>query len=356
MNNTENWKENELRCSKCGETLNPKELICSISLNMGSPDNNNSLVANQSKTITSICFDCASFILAEEITLSSELMPWFKEIDDDDETDDDEDEGEGDISALAGCKKREFATFEDIDDMLERVSYGYEDDNKNNSTKNSKEVVKEKEGDHMPESRNDKTQDSPENKSADMYFALGHHFTRERDWEHAINSFSRVIELETDNACAYDKRGIAYGALDCYDQAIFDFDAAIGIDDTFAGFYCNRGLSYYRKAMFDEAITDLDKAIELDPDIARFYANRGLAHQRREEYVSAIEDFDKAIELDSNLSEAHFSRGELYADLGEYEKALADFDRELEIDPNNTDAYASRTLVLDEMDKNSQIV
>ena len=353
MNNTENWKENELRCSKCGETLNPKELIFSISLNMGSPDNNNSLVANQSKTITSICFDCASFILAEEITLSSELMPWFKEInDDDDETDDDEDEGEGDISALAGCKKREFDTFKDIDDMLERVSYGSEDDNK----KNSEEVVKEKEGDHMLESRNDKTQDSLENKSADMYFALGHHFAKEYDWEYAINSFSRVIELETDNAYAYDKRGIAYGALDRYDEAISDFDAAIGIDDTCAGFYCNRGLSYYREAMFDEAIADLDKAIELDPDIARFYANRGLAHQRREEYVSAIEDFDKAIELDSNLSEAHFSRGELYANLGEYEKALADFDRELEIDPNNTDAYASRALVLGEMNKNNQIV
>jgi len=294
MSNTENRQDKELVCSKCGEIIKPGELVFSMSLNVGTPDDNNSLVIRQSKTITTICFNCSSFILAEEITLSSEMMPWLKEDDGDNEEEDDDME-EGD---------------ETFEDMLMKIY-------------------------HIPRSDKD--------------FAFGLHFSEQRDWERAINSFSSVIELEPDNAYAYDGRGIAYGSIGCCDQAISDFDTAISINNTVAGFYCNRGLSYYKKSMFDEAIADLDKAIELDTDVAVFYNNRGLAHRWREDYVSAVEDLDKAIKLDTDSIETHKNRGEVYAILGEYKKALADFDRELEINPNDADAFASRVTVLDEI-------
>lgn len=177
---------------------------------------------------------------------------------------------------------------------------------------------------------------------AEVYFALGIHFLGEEDWERAITAFTSLIELEPDNAFAYDRRGIAYGRAEHYDEAIADFSRAIGIDHTFAGAYNNRGLSYYKQCRFDEAIADYDTAIRLSPNIAIFYANRGLAHSCKGDLYVAIADCDKAIELDPTLPETHNNRGEAYADLGEYEKALADFQYELALNPNDIVAYANR--------------
>ena len=84
----------ELKCDrckrkiKCGEIIGLEEMIFSIDLNMKSLGNNNSLRTNRSKTIASVCDNCSSLILAEEITLSEGLMPWLKETDDEDENED----------------------------------------------------------------------------------------------------------------------------------------------------------------------------------------------------------------------------------------------------------------------------
>ena len=77
-------------------------------------------MGHQSKTVTTICFNCSSFILAEEITLNSELMPWLKETDDDK----DEDEGRDDDDWVKGYKPKivdgEIQPFEDINDEKKR--------------------------------------------------------------------------------------------------------------------------------------------------------------------------------------------------------------------------------------------
>jgi Flp pilus assembly protein TadD len=113
---------------------------------------------------------------------------------------------------------------------------------------------------------------------AAFLFAIGCHHLQEENWEVAITAFTSYIELEPDNAFAYDQRGIAFGRAERYDEAIADFSQAINMDHTFAGAYNNRGLSYYKQYLFDEAIADYDIAIQLSPDVAVFYANRGLAH------------------------------------------------------------------------------
>ncbi|MBI4333278.1 MAG: tetratricopeptide repeat protein [Chloroflexi bacterium] len=183
-------------------------------------------------------------------------------------------------------------------------------------------------------------------KQATIYFKLGGHYLDRGDLDPAINAFTRVIELEPDNARAYDRRGIAYGRKYYYDEAIRDFDQAIRIDPTYAGAYNNRGLSYYKLSRFAEALADYDRAIELSSDIGVFYANRGLAHHHRGEFDRAIADYSRAIELDPVAAEAYAYRGETYAQMGKYREALADFDRALDLDPGNIDAFASRTVIM----------
>jgi len=84
-------------------------------------------------------------------------------------------------------------------------------------------------------------------KQADIFMKLGRYFLHEGSYDLVINVLSKAIELDPDDALAYDLRGIAHGRQYEYEEAIADCGMALQIDNTFAGAYCNRGLSFYKK-------------------------------------------------------------------------------------------------------------
>jgi tetratricopeptide (TPR) repeat protein len=362
-------------CFRCGCIIKTGEKMVSLSVSVETPTEDGGLESIDATAISTLCSGCASALLSQAIARDPSLMmPREQEPEDDGIEEIDEDETEDEIDT-------DFSCFENIDDMLERVYYGHPSEEDDGNTGKDEEdepgrrlrircsskafrlvlgcwkrVAKATSQFFTLHQRDIAQMDENNRKHrnitgqrgygkmspAEVYFALGQHFLKEEDWEGASNAFTSYIELESDNPLAYDRRGIAYGRAERYDEAIADFSRAISIDHTFAGAYNNRGLSYYKQYRFDEAIADYDMAIQLSPDVAIFYANRGLAHSYKEDLYVAIADYDKAIELDPTLPETHNNRGEAYVDLGEYEKALADFQYELALNPNDIVAYANR--------------
>jgi tetratricopeptide (TPR) repeat protein len=280
-------------CFRCGCIIRTGEKMVSLSVSVETPTEDGGLESSDATAISTLCSGCASVLLSQAITRDPSLM-----------------------MPLAEHAEQEQAEEEDL-------SLTNKDDDNERSITAMREYQ-----DGMDE--------------ADFLLALGLNFLKDEDWQRAITAFTSLIELEPDNAFAYDRRGIAYGRAKHYDEAIADFSRAISIDHAFAGAYNNLGLSYYKQCRFDEAIADYDTAIQLSPNIAIFYANRGLAHSCKGDLYVAIADYDKAIELNPNLPETHNNRGEAYAELGEYEKAVADFEYELALNPNDIVAYASR--------------
>jgi tetratricopeptide (TPR) repeat protein len=280
-------------CFRCGCIIRTGEKMVSLSVSVETPTEDGGLESSDATAISTLCSGCASVLLSQAITRDPSLMMPLEE-----------------------HAEQEQAEEEDLS-----LANRYDD--------NERSITAMREyHDGMDE--------------ADFLLALALNFLKDKDWQRAITAFTSLIELEPDNAFAYDRRGIAYGRAEHYDDAIADFSQAISIDHAFAGAYNNRGLSYYKQCRFDEAIADYDTAIRLSANIAIFHANRGLAHSCKGDFYVAIADYDKAVELDPNLSETHNNRGEAYAELGQYEKALADFDRELALNPNDIVAYANR--------------
>jgi len=279
-------------CFRCGCIIKAGEKMVSLTVSVETPIGDGGLESNDATAISTLCSGCASVLLGQAITRDPSLMMPLAQHAEQEQAEEDppptskNDENEGSIPAI-----------QEYHDGMDE---------------------------------------------ADFLLALGLQFLKDKDWQRAITAFTSLLELEPDNAFAYDRRGIAYGRAECYDEAIADFSRAISIDLAFAGAYNNRGLSYYKQHQFDEAIADYGIAIYLSPDIAIFYANRGLAHSQRGDLYAAIADYNKAIELDPILPETHNNRGEAYAELGEYEKALADFQYELALNPNDIVAYANR--------------
>jgi tetratricopeptide (TPR) repeat protein len=162
-----------------------------------------------------------------------------------------------------------------------------------------------------------------------------------RNYDRAIDDYSKAIRLDRRYALGFSNRGLAYVRKGRIDRAIEDFDEAIRLNPKFAMAFVHRAVAYLEKAQWDFdaylaegkyedlAIQDLDKAIRLDRNNAVAYRNRGFVNARMQRYDRAIQDYDEAIRLDPRVS-SHFS-GRAYAlrFVGQYERAIADYRKAL---------------------------
>jgi len=178
--------------------------------------------------------------------------------------------------------------------------------------------------------------------STEDWFTKGMAFVNSRDFDSAIEAFSKAIFLDPNFAMAYNNRGTAYGDKGQYDRAIDDYNEAISLDPDLALAYIGRGNAYNYKGQFDRAIEDYNRAISFDPNYAPAYNNRGIAYDKKGQPDRAIEDYNKAISLDPNLAYAYSARGGAYGMKGQLDRAIEDFSKAISLDPNLAGAYSGR--------------
>ena len=89
--------------------------------------------------------------------------------------------------------------------------------------------------------------------SASEYYEHGNRALQRREYQAAINDYTRAIALDPDDAFAYNNRGLAYGNIDDFQAAIRDYDKAIALDPDDAEVYNNRGLAKSKLGNLHEA-------------------------------------------------------------------------------------------------------
>ena len=161
--------------------------------------------------------------------------------------------------------------------------------------------------------------------SAADWFKKGYQYYLNKEYDSAIEAYTKAIVLDPNYADAYNIRGAAYGSKGQYDRAIEDFNKAIQLNPNAAVAYASRGAAYGSKGQYDRAIEDFNKAIALDPKDALAYGIRGLAYYMKRQYDRAIEDYNKAIALDSNIPMPYLTRGLAYNIKGNMGMAISDF-------------------------------
>jgi len=150
-----------------------------------------------------------------------------------------------------------------------------------------------------------------------------------------ISEFENLSPKEQKNAINYNKVGNEYHFQKNYNKAIEYYTKAIELDPDNAKYYNSRGVSYNWLKEYEKAIADASKSIELDPGKAFYYNNRGASYNWLNEYEKAIADHSKAIELNPNNALFYSERGKNYYWLKEYEKAIVDYSKAIELDPDN---------------------
>jgi tetratricopeptide (TPR) repeat protein len=164
------------------------------------------------------------------------------------------------------------------------------------------------------------------------------------NYEGAVEDFNQVIELDPQNALAYNRRGDAYYRLGDYEQAKADSSQAILLNPQDANAYYDRGFAFYELGKYKEAIADYNQAIKLNSENAYAYYGRGLARAEVKDNKGAIGDFSKAIALKPQYTEAYLQRGILRRRLRQILGAIQDFDTIIKINPSDAKAYYQRGL------------
>jgi tetratricopeptide (TPR) repeat protein len=222
-----------------------------------------------------------------------------------------------------------------------------------------------------------------------VFHQLGYLYCQRHDFDKAIEFYSKVVEINGNNAESWRARGACYWNKcikeklgfwgkggDIIAKAIEDFSKAIELDPGLAEAYFNRGVTRASAAQESNHLikTIIKKKVKNDAErllllaqlermggkdlIPQFDALlRGLRFNReqaavivgeclgriaKEDAEAAVKDLTRALELAPYNPDACYLRGLTYALLGQREKALADYERTCELNPYHDKALKKR--------------
>ncbi|MFX1524057.1 MAG: tetratricopeptide repeat protein [Promethearchaeota archaeon] len=155
-----------------------------------------------------------------------------------------------------------------------------------------------------------------------------------RNFDIAIESGRKALELDEKFIDAYYHIGLAYYSKKKYDAAIENFQNAINYNKNHIESWNLIGLAYEAKNEFENALNFLNKALEIDPTYSIGWFNIGNVHKKTNNYDKAIESYTKAAELNPNFAKAWFFMGCALFDKKDYNKAIEYLEKAINLDPN----------------------
>jgi lipoprotein NlpI len=145
------------------------------------------------------------------------------------------------------------------------------------------------------------------------------------DFDAAIDSFNKALQLNPQFAPAFENRGESHMKQGELTDAITDFSKALQIQPEYDAAFFHRGLAEAGNGDFNSAITDFNRTIELQPESSEAFLERGRAKYLKGDADGAIADATTSLGFDSGSGASHFIRGLAFGDKGDNEKAAADF-------------------------------
>ena len=157
-------------------------------------------------------------------------------------------------------------------------------------------------------------------------------FLQLKDYDKAIENFTKSINLNPKYPESFNNRGIAYAEIQSYKLAIKDYDKALSLKQDYFDANLNKAVALKNISEFDESIKYLEICIKLQPYDSRIYNNLGNLYRNLKKYKTAKKHYSEALRLNQNFAEAYNNRGDLLQlHFKDFEKAIQDFDSAIKI-------------------------
>ena len=144
----------------------------------------------------------------------------------------------------------------------------------------------------------------------------------------SVSTGSEEAKMDVEAEAAFHLGNESYERGE-FEQALASYDRALELDPQDANTWGNRGIALANLGRYEEAVASYDRSLELDPQDANAWGNRGNSLGDLGRYEEALASYDRSLELDPQKMNAWYNRGIALADLGRYEEALASYDRAL---------------------------
>lgn len=174
----------------------------------------------------------------------------------------------------------------------------------------------------------------------EAWYYLGRTRYNEQLFEAAISAFKECLSRDPKDVKAEDNLGLAYAALDRYDEAIAAYQNAIGwqsdslVKDS--GPYIDYGSLLLDQNRVAEAITYLSQGVAISPTESRGHGALGKAYLKARDLEKAQSELEKAVELAPDNASLHYVLGQVYRKRGFQNKANAEFARTAELNGSHS--------------------
>ncbi|MBD2430490.1 tetratricopeptide repeat protein [Fischerella sp. FACHB-380] len=168
---------------------------------------------------------------------------------------------------------------------------------------------------------------------ASLLFELGNLLVSAKEYEAAIASYDKAVEIKPDYQEAWFMRGIALFQLGRYEEAIASYDKAVEIKPDYQEAWYIRGIALFQLGRYEEAIASYDKAVEIKPDYQEAWYIRGIALRQLGRYEEAIASYDKALEIKPDYHQAWYNKACCYALQVNIEQAIENLQKAIILNP-----------------------
>jgi tetratricopeptide (TPR) repeat protein len=177
----------------------------------------------------------------------------------------------------------------------------------------------------------------------DLLFEQVRLFYLTENWEAAITSLDRLLQINPGEALAWNNKGVLLSILERYEEAIIFYDKALQFKSGESLSWLNRGEAFNKLGRYEEAIASFEKAIEHRPNYSEAWIDRGISFDMLGKHKEAIDSYDKAIEYEPNNPDSWALRGiALLNTLERYEEAILSFDKALELNPSDSKVFYNK--------------
>ncbi|MCK4389011.1 MAG: tetratricopeptide repeat protein [Desulfobacterales bacterium] len=184
----------------------------------------------------------------------------------------------------------------------------------------------------------------PAQQSALNYFVDGVEAYDMADYEEAIRSLEKAIELKPSNLEFQYYLGLTYSAMGRGEDALKVFDSIVREEPVkFQKAYFEIAALYSKQKEYQKALNTLSLVEKISPGDSRIYLEKGYAYKNLQDYDRATGSFNKAKDLDPGLAQVvYYNIGAIYFETEQFDRAEDVFKKAIEVDPETATAENAR--------------
>ena len=158
-------------------------------------------------------------------------------------------------------------------------------------------------------------------------------------WDQAIASYRRTIELQPDFSQAYNNLGSVLQRCGRLDEAVTYLQTAVALRPNYIKAYLNLGAIWTAQGKLDEAVDCYRWLLQLEPDSPEVYCNLGVTLENQGKFAEAAASYQAALRLQPELVEAIFNLGNVHRELDQLDEAAALYLQTLALQPEHVQAH-----------------